>query len=97
MQRGMIVLLAATILVGSKPIVAAELPREQSRVASNDYERVQSRSRTPRNAPYDRLRVQPPYPVACEAVIFPRSRLCAGRPANYGPYVFFPFSWFWYD
>jgi hypothetical protein len=32
------------------------------------------------------------YPVACEAVIFPRSPLCAGRPASFGPYELFPWS-----
>ena len=31
------------------------------------------------------------YPGACEAVIFPRSPLCAGRPASFGPYA--PFPW----
>jgi hypothetical protein len=31
------------------------------------------------------------YPVACEAVIFPRSPLCAGRPASFGPYA--PYPW----
>jgi len=31
-------------------------------------------------------------PVACEAVIFPRSPLCAGRPARYSPYADFPWS-----
>ncbi len=30
-------------------------------------------------------------PVACEAVLFPRSPLCAGRPAPYGWYA--PFPW----
>jgi hypothetical protein len=37
------------------------------------------------------------YPVACEAVIFPRSPLCAGRPATFGPYGPFHFPWnYWY-
>ena len=27
-----------------------------------------------------------PYPFACEAVIFPRSPLCAGRPAYFDPW-----------
>ena len=31
------------------------------------------------------------YPVACEAVIFPRSPLCVGRPAAFGPYA--PYPW----
>ncbi len=31
------------------------------------------------------------YPAACGAVIFPRSPLCAGRPASFGPYA--PFPW----
>jgi hypothetical protein len=31
------------------------------------------------------------YPAACEAVIFPRSPLCAGRPASFGPYA--PYPW----
>jgi hypothetical protein len=37
------------------------------------------------------------YPAACEAVIFPRSPLCAGRPASFGPYAPFPWStWLYY-
>jgi hypothetical protein len=35
-------------------------------------------------------------PVACEAVIFPRSPLCAGRPARFGPYNDWPFTTFVY-
>jgi hypothetical protein len=31
-------------------------------------------------------------PIACEAVIFPRSPMCAGRPARYNPYVDFPWN-----
>jgi hypothetical protein len=31
-------------------------------------------------------------PVACEAVIFPRSPLCDGRPARFSPYSTLPFS-----
>ena len=37
------------------------------------------------------------YPVACEAVIFPRSLLCAGRPASFGPWAPYPWSsWVYY-
>jgi hypothetical protein len=38
-----------------------------------------------------------PYPVACEAVMFPRSPLCAGRPAYY-PFWWTPpfYNWFAY-
>jgi hypothetical protein len=36
------------------------------------------------------------HPVACEAVIFPRSPLCAGRPATFGPYAPFPWNLSWY-
>jgi hypothetical protein len=32
-----------------------------------------------------------PYPAACEAVLFPRSPQCAGRPAAFGPYA--PYPW----
>jgi hypothetical protein len=31
-----------------------------------------------------------PLPLACEAVLFPRSPLCAGRPATLGPYSYNP-------
>jgi hypothetical protein len=31
-------------------------------------------------------------PVACEAVIFPRSPVCAGRPARFSPYAHFPWN-----
>ena len=35
------------------------------------------------------------YPFACEAVIFPRTPLCAGRPAaTFGPNV--PWDLYWY-
>ena len=37
------------------------------------------------------------YPVACEAVIFPRSPLCAGRPATFGPHVpHWPWNYWYY-
>jgi len=36
------------------------------------------------------------YPRACESVIFPRSPLCAGRPATLGPYAPFPWNFFVY-
>ena len=35
------------------------------------------------------------YPAACEAVLFPRSPLCAGRPASYGPYAPYPWNLYW--
>jgi hypothetical protein len=35
-------------------------------------------------------------PVACEAVIFPRSPLCTGRPAHFSPYSEFPFNLYVY-
>jgi hypothetical protein len=34
------------------------------------------------------------YPVACGAVLFPRSSLCAGRPAAFGPYATYPFNYY---
>ena len=36
------------------------------------------------------------YPVACEAVIFPRSPFCAGRPASFGPYAPYPWNAYTY-
>jgi hypothetical protein len=36
-----------------------------------------------------------PYPMACESVLFPRSPLCAGRPASYGYYA--PWPWNFYS
>jgi hypothetical protein len=38
---------------------------------------------------------EPLPPVACEAVLFPRSPLCAGRPAAYGPYATYPYNFYW--
>jgi hypothetical protein len=38
---------------------------------------------------------EPLHPVACEAVLFPRSPLCAGRPAAYGPYATYPYNYYW--
>jgi hypothetical protein len=37
------------------------------------------------------------YPGACEAVMFPRSPLCAGRPASFGPYAPYPWNTFLYN
>ena len=37
------------------------------------------------------------YPVSCEAVIFPRRPLCAGRPASFGPYAPYPWNTFLYN
>jgi hypothetical protein len=38
-----------------------------------------------------------PYPAACEAVFFPRSPLCAGRPAYRGFWsTLFPYNWIVY-
>ena len=39
--------------------------------------------------------LEPLPPVACEAVLFPRSPLCAGRPAAYGPYATYPYNFYW--
>jgi hypothetical protein len=36
-----------------------------------------------------------PYPMACESVLFPRSPLCAGRPASYGYYAPYPWNLYW--
>jgi hypothetical protein len=36
--------------------------------------------------PAHRVRSKCPYPVACEAVKFPRSPLCEGRPFRPSPY-----------
>jgi hypothetical protein len=37
------------------------------------------------------------YLAACAAVIFPRSPLCAGRPASFGSYAPFPWNtWSYY-
>jgi hypothetical protein len=44
------------------------------------------------------LHVRPrtyPYPAACESVLFPRSPLCAGRPASYGYYAPYPWNNYW--
>jgi hypothetical protein len=51
--------------------------------------------------PYHRRHVarDQPYqwtPVACEAVIFPRSPLCTGRPARFSPYSEFPWNTYVY-
>jgi hypothetical protein len=37
------------------------------------------------------------YPAACEAVIFPRSPLCVGRPASFGPYAPYPWNTYLYN
>jgi hypothetical protein len=48
----------------------------------------------PRLRPHRHIHIRPPsypYPAACESVLFPRSPLCAGRPAAFGPYA--PYPW----
>lgn len=37
----------------------------------------------------------PYYPVACEAVLYPRSPACAGRPAHFGFYATYPWNHYW--
>jgi hypothetical protein len=65
----------------------------------NPAYQVPSGPLTPSARPYYRhrhvARYQPYYPLtpaACEAVIFPRSPLCAGRPGRFSPYSEFPFN-----
>lgn len=36
-----------------------------------------------------------PPPAACGRVLFPRSLLCAGRPASFGPYATYPWNYCW--
>ena len=45
---------------------------------------------------FAKYRLHGVYPVACEAVIFPRSALCAGRPASFGPYAPHPWNLYVY-
>jgi hypothetical protein len=50
----------------------------------------------PRHRYVARYQPYPWTPAACEAVIFPRSPLCAGRPASFGPYSAFPYNMYVY-
>jgi hypothetical protein len=50
----------------------------------------------PRYRHVARYQPYPWTPVACEAVIFPRSPLCVGRPARFSPYAEFPWNLYAY-
>lgn len=92
-----VTILAALALVAFEGISAAEGPSQGLLVKVADQVGV-SRPLRPKSSrhylPYHRW--YGASPVACESVIFPRSPLCAGRPATFGPYAPFPWNVRWY-
>jgi hypothetical protein len=99
-------ILVALCLIGFDRVSWAEEPNQHllarvadqaslKRPASPNRPRHGSASRRP-YASYEHPAPGYEFPAACEALIFPRSPLCAGRPATFGPYAPFPWNFFWY-
>jgi len=74
-------MLVGAALLASNPTSAMDETREATATKVADYAAPAARKRK-------RVYVHPShqYPVACEAVRFPRSPLCVGRPYQYGFY-----------
>jgi hypothetical protein len=77
----------SAVMIGMA-LLASDLPpslesRELPMVRIADYVTVPARTTVSR---IRRVRHFRPYPVACEAVRFPRSPLCADRPYRYNIY-----------
>lgn len=91
-----ITILAAFALIAFDRVSAAEEPSQRLfRVADKvGIDRPLWPTRSPHRLAHQRSYSR--YPVACEAVIFPRSPLCAGRPAAFGPYAPYPWNTFLY-
>ena len=92
-----ITILAALALIALDRVSAAEAPSQRLMIKVADQAGFQEPlwSSRPRHR-FAHHRSYVSYPVACEAVIFPRSPLCTGRPAAFGPYGTFPRNLYWY-
>jgi hypothetical protein len=93
-----ITILAALVLIVFNRVSAAEESGQRLVIKIADQAGT-NRPPWPDRRRYDlaHRRSSGGYPVACEAVIFPRSPLCAGRPATFGPYGGFHLPWnYWY-
>ena len=89
-----ITILAALALIAFDQVSAAEEPSQRLMIKDADQVGMWP-NRTRQGLAHHRSYGGPP--VACEAVIFPRSPLCAGRPATFGPYGPFHLPWnYWY-
>jgi len=94
-----ITILAALALIALDRVSAAGAPSQRLMIKVADQAGLQEPlwSNRPRyRLAHHRYRSYGSYPVACEAVIFPRSPLCTGRPAAFGPYGTFPRNLYWY-
>ena len=95
-----VTILAALALIAFDRVAAAE--EASQRILIKVADEVGMKRPLRPNRPRDGLTYQQShsgyeYPVACEAVIFPRSPLCAGRPATFGRYGPFHLPWnYWY-
>jgi hypothetical protein len=90
-----IMILAALALIAFDQVSAAEEPSQRLMIKDADHQVGMWPNRTRQGLAHHRSYGGPP--VACEAVIFPRSPLCAGRPATFGPYGPFHLPWnYWY-
>jgi hypothetical protein len=89
-----IAILAALAVVGCGRIaVAGEIDRGAV-VKVADQAVVTPAARRYRR-PNDYVAPVYPSPVACGAVLFPRSPLCVDHPALYGYYATFPWNFYW--
>ena len=80
----MALLLAGAVLLASEPTSPMEGRGEANVIKVADYA-IPAVKRTKRARPSHRYSA---YPAACEAVKFPRSPLCAGRPYRPNYYSF---------
>jgi hypothetical protein len=80
-------MLAGAVLLASDPVLSIE-GRDSVSVIKVADQVTPPLIRVKRNRGYYRPAYVPYYPVACEAVRFPQSPLCAGRPYRRSYYDF---------
>jgi hypothetical protein len=85
-------MLAGALLLASDPMSSIEGSSEVSMIKVADYV-TPALKRVKRSRVYYRYTSLPYYPVACEAVRFPRSPLCAGRPYRPSYYDYDYYYW----
>jgi hypothetical protein len=95
MKLGIVILAALAVMTCSRMAVAGDADhglviKAADKAVEEPVVRFKRLHRFVRPLPYYS---EPP--IACEAVVFPRSPLCAGRPAAYGPYATFPWNYYW--
>jgi hypothetical protein len=74
------IMLAGIVIIGSDPAAVAHAPRLGTVMQVADQQTPALVKRRRPVTRHGRYYVVEEYPVACEAVRFPQSPLCAGRP-----------------